>query len=69
MAESQVSSRGVYRSGVFIKGDVCLGNAEVVGCPVNLGDGVVWEAFPDFFRIERCRRDGVGVAGWWELEV
>ena len=31
-----------------------LGNAEVVGRPVDFGDGGVWEAFPDFFRVERC---------------
>ena len=53
IAEGQIPVGGVHRSGVLVMRDMRLGNAEVVGRPVDFGHGGVWEALPDFFRFER----------------
>ena len=63
MAEGRVPAGGVHGSGVLVERGVRLGDAEVVGRPVDFGDGGVWEALPDFFRVERCRRHDVGRGG------
>ena len=65
MAEGPIPAGGLHGSGVLVGQGVRLGDAELVGRPVDFGDGGVWEALPDFLRIERCRRHDVGVAGWW----
>ena len=54
MAEGRIPAGGVHEIGVLVKQGMGLGNAEVVGRPVDFGDDGVWEAFPDFFRVERC---------------
>ena len=54
MDEGRVNAGGVHGSGVLVERGVRLGYAEVVGRPVNFGDGGVWEALPDFLRVERC---------------
>ena len=48
IAEVQITAGRVHGSGVLIERGVHLGNAKVVGCPVDFGDGGVWEALPDF---------------------
>ena len=48
VAEGRIPAGGVHGSGVLIEWGVRFGNAEVVGCPVDSGDGGVWEALPDF---------------------
>ena len=52
MAKGRIPVGEVYGSGVLVGRGVRLGNAEVVGRPVDFGDGWVWEALPDFFRVE-----------------
>ena len=54
MAKGRIPTGGVHRSGVLVERGVGLGDAEVVGRPVYLGDGGVWEALPDFFWVKRC---------------
>ena len=54
VAEGQVTAGGVDGGGVLVEGSVCFSDAEVMGRPVDFGDGWVWEALPDFLRIERC---------------
>ena len=49
MAEGRIHAGGLHRSGVLVERGVRLGDAEVVGRPVDFGDGGVWEALPDFF--------------------
>ena len=63
MAEGRIPAGGVHGSGVLFERGVRLGNAEVVGRPVDFGDGGVWEALPDYFWVERCRRHDVGGGG------
>ena len=48
MYEGQITAGGVHVSGVIVERGMRLGNAEVVGRPVDFGDGGVWEALPDF---------------------
>ena len=48
MAEGRISEGRVHGSGVLVERDMRLGNDEVVGCPVDFGDGGVWEALPNF---------------------
>ena len=48
MAEGLITSGGVHRSGILVERCVHLSNAELVGRPVDFGDGGVWEALPDF---------------------
>ena len=60
MTKGWVTTGGVHGSGVLIERGMRLGNAEVVGRPVDYGDGGFWEALPDFFRVERCQRHDVG---------
>ena len=48
MAEGRIPAGGVHRSGVLVERGVRLGDAEVVGRPVDFGDGGGWEALPDF---------------------
>ena len=50
----RIPTGGVYGGGVLVERGVRFGNAEVVWRPVNFGDGGVWEALPDFFRVKRC---------------
>ena len=52
MAEGRITAGGVHRSGVLVERDVRLGDAEVVGRPVNFVDGGVWEALPEFSGLE-----------------
>ena len=52
MAEGRIPAGGVHGSGVLVERGMRLGDAEVVGRPVDFGDGGVWEAPPDFFRVE-----------------
>ena len=54
MAKVRITAGGVHGSGVLVEMGVRLGDAEVVGRPVDFGDSGVWEALPDFFRVERC---------------
>ena len=54
VSECRIPAGGVYGCGVLVERGVRFGNAEVVWRPVNFGDGGVWEALPDFFRVERC---------------
>ena len=63
MVEGRIPVGGVHGSGVIVETGVRLDNAEVVGCPVDFGDSGVWEALPDFFWVERCRRHDVGGGG------
>ena len=63
MAKGRVAAGGVDGGSVLIEGSVCLSDAEVMGRPVDLGDGWVWEALPDLLRVERFRRHDVGVVG------
>ena len=63
MDEGRITAGGVDGSGVLVERGVSLGDAEVVGRPVDFGDGGVWEALPDFFRVERCQRHDVGRGG------
>ena len=65
VAKGRIAAGGVDGGGVLIEGSVGLSDAEVMGRPVDFGDGWVWEALLDFLRIERCRRHDVGMAGWW----
>ena len=53
MAEGRIPVEGVHGSGVLVERGERLGDAEVVGRPVDFGNGGVWEALPDFFRVER----------------
>ena len=52
VTKGRIPAGGVYGSGVLVEMGVRLGDAEVVGRPVDFGDGGVWEALPDFFRVE-----------------
>ena len=52
MAECRIPAGGVHGSGVFVERSMLLGNAEVVGRPLDFVDGGIWEALPDFFRVE-----------------
>ena len=54
MAEGRIPAGGVHGSGVLVERCVRLGDAEVVGPPVDFGGGGIWGALPDFFRVERC---------------
>ena len=42
VAEGRISAEGVHRSGVLAEWGMRLGYAEVVGRPVDFGDGGVW---------------------------
>ena len=48
MAEGPIPAGGLHGSGVLVGQGVRLGDAELVGRPVDFGDGGVWEALPDF---------------------
>ena len=48
VAEGRITVGGVHGSGILIEQGVRFGDAEVVGRPVDSGDGGVWEALPDF---------------------
>ena len=48
MAKGRIPAGGVHESGVHVERGMRLGNAEIVGRPVDYGDGGVWEALPDF---------------------
>ena len=48
MAEGRIPAGGVHEIGVLVEGGMRLGNTEVVGRPVDFGDGGFWEALPDF---------------------
>ena len=48
MAEGCILAGGVHGSGVLVERGMRLGNAEVVGRPMDFADGGVWEALPDF---------------------
>ena len=63
MAEVRIPAGGVHGSGVLVERGVRLGDAEVVERPVDFGDGGVWKALPDFFRVKRCLRHDVGGGG------
>ena len=52
MAEGRIPAGGVHGSGVLVERGMRLGDAEGVGRPVDFGDCGVWEAPPDFFRVE-----------------
>ena len=52
MSKGQITAGGVYGSGVLVERGVRLGDSEVVGRPVDFGDGGDWEALPDFFPVE-----------------
>ena len=65
MAKGRIAVGGVDGGSVFVEGSVCFSDAEVMGRPVDFGDGWVWEALPDLLWVEQCRRHDVGVAGWW----
>ena len=65
MSEGRVAAGGVDGGSVFVDGSMCFSDAEVMGRPVDLGDGWVWEALPDLLWVERCQRHDVGVAGRW----
>ena len=52
VTNGRIPAGGLYGSGVLVEMGVRLGDAEVVGRPVDFGDGGVWEALPDFFRVE-----------------
>ena len=54
MDEGRIPTGGVHGSDVLVERGVRLGDAEVVGRSVDFGDGGVWEALHDFFRVERC---------------
>ena len=54
VAEGRIAAGGVDGGSVLVEGSVCLSDAEVMGRPVDLGDGWVWEALPDLLRVERC---------------
>ena len=54
MAKGRILSEGVHGSSVIVERGMRLGNAEVVGRPVDFGDGGVWEALADFSQVERC---------------
>ena len=63
MAEVRIPAGGGHGSGVLVDRGMPLGNAEVVRRPVDFGDGGVWEALPNIFRVERCRGHDVGGGG------
>ena len=63
MAEGRIPAGGVHRICVLVERGVRLSDAEVVGRPVDFGDGGVWEALPDFFRVEQWWRHDVGGGG------
>ena len=42
VAEGRIAVGGVDRGGVLVEGSVGLSNAEVMGRPVDFGDGWVW---------------------------
>ena len=65
MAEGQIAAGGVDGGSIYVEGSVCFSDAEVIGRPVDLEGGWVWEALPDILQFERCRRHDVGVAGWF----
>ena len=48
VAKGQITAGGVHGSGVLIGRGVRFRNAEVVGRPVDSGDGGFWGALPDF---------------------
>ena len=49
-----IPAGGVHGGGVLVERGVRFGDDEVLGRPVNFGDGRFWEALPDFFRVEQC---------------
>ena len=63
VAKCRIPAGGVYGGGVLVERGVRFGDAEVVWRTVNFGDGGVWEALPDFFRVNRLRRHDVGGGG------
>ena len=62
MAKGRIPVGGVHGSGVIVERGMHLGNAEVVGCPVNFGDGGVWEYLPNFSGSSDA--DSMMWAGW-----
>ena len=48
MAQFRIPAGGVYGGGVLVERGVRFGDAEVVGRPVDFGDGGVWESLPGF---------------------
>ena len=54
VAECRITTGGIDGSGVLVDRGLRLGDAEVVGCPVDFGEGGVWKALPDFFRVKLC---------------
>ena len=63
MAEGRIPVGGVHGSGALVERAVGLGDAEVVGRPVDFGNCGVWEALPYFFWVERCCCHDVGAEG------
>ena len=63
MAKVRIPAGGVHGSGVLVDRGMRIGNAEVVRHPVDSGDGGVWEALPNIFRVERCRGHDVDGGG------
>ena len=58
MAKGRILAGVVHRSGILVEGDMRLGNAEVY-----FGYDGVWEALPDFSRVEGCPCHDVGGVG------
>ena len=54
MDKGRFTAGGVHGSGVLVERGMRLGNAEVVGCTVDFGDGGVWEALTDVLGVEQC---------------
>ena len=48
MAKCRITAGGAHGIGVLVEWGMRFGDAEVVGRPVDFGDGGVWEALPDF---------------------
>ena len=48
MAKGQIPAEVLHGRGVLVERGVRLVDAEVVGRPVDFGDGGVWEDLPDF---------------------
>ena len=46
--ECRIPAGGVHGGGVLVERGVRFGDDEVLGRPVNFGDGRFWEALPDF---------------------
>ena len=53
VAEGWIDAGGVDGGSVLVEGSVCLSDAELMGRPVDFGDGWVWEALPDLLRVEQ----------------